>query len=74
MIKSVAQALPNYTLSTFEVPTKTSEKLDFITRKFWLNPKKRPEDTLHGNHGIIYAKIRRMGVSGLDTLKILIKP
>ena len=40
MIKSVSQALPTYTLSTFEVPERTSEKLDSITRRFWWNPKK----------------------------------
>jgi hypothetical protein len=40
MIKSVAQALPTYTLSTFEIPERTSEKLDSITGRFWWNPKK----------------------------------
>lgn len=40
MIKAVAQASPIYTLSTFEVLAKTSEKLDAITRRFWWNPKR----------------------------------
>jgi hypothetical protein len=40
MIKSVAQAFPTYTLSTFEVPAKTCDKLDSIARRFWWNSKK----------------------------------
>jgi hypothetical protein len=39
MIKSVAQALPTYTLSTFEVPKKICENLDAVMRRFWWNPK-----------------------------------
>uniref|UniRef100_A0A2N9ED89 Reverse transcriptase zinc-binding domain-containing protein n=1 Tax=Fagus sylvatica TaxID=28930 RepID=A0A2N9ED89_FAGSY len=39
MIKSVAQALPTYTMSTFEVPKKICENLDAVTRRFWWNPK-----------------------------------
>jgi hypothetical protein len=39
MIKSVAQVLPTYTMSTFEVPKKICENLDAVTRRFWWNPK-----------------------------------
>jgi hypothetical protein len=40
MIKSVAQALPTYTFSTFDVPNTICEKLDAVTWRFWWNPKK----------------------------------
>ena len=39
MIKSVAQVLPTYTMSTFEVPKFFCENLDAVTRRFWWNPK-----------------------------------
>jgi hypothetical protein len=45
LIKSVAQALPTYTMSTFEVPTTIWTKIDFATRRFWWNPK-----TSSGSH------------------------
>jgi hypothetical protein len=35
MIKSVAQALPMYTFSTFDVPKGVCDKLDSTTRRFW---------------------------------------
>ena len=34
LIKTVAQALPTYTMSTFDIPTKVCDKLDALTRKF----------------------------------------
>uniref|UniRef100_A0A2N9I5P8 Reverse transcriptase domain-containing protein n=1 Tax=Fagus sylvatica TaxID=28930 RepID=A0A2N9I5P8_FAGSY len=40
LIKSVAQALPNYTFSSFDVPGSVCNKLDAVTRRFWWNPKK----------------------------------
>jgi hypothetical protein len=40
LIKSVAQALPTYTFSTFDVPTMVCDKLDATIRRFWWNPKK----------------------------------
>lgn len=40
LIKSVAQAIPSYTFSTFDVPTIVCDKLDSTTRRFWWNPKK----------------------------------
>uniref|UniRef100_A0A2N9ISW0 Reverse transcriptase zinc-binding domain-containing protein n=1 Tax=Fagus sylvatica TaxID=28930 RepID=A0A2N9ISW0_FAGSY len=40
LIKSVAQALPTYTFSTFDVPTVVCDKLDATIRRFWWNPKK----------------------------------
>ena len=40
LIKSVAQAIPSYTFSTFDVPTTVCDKLDSTTRRFWWNPKK----------------------------------
>jgi hypothetical protein len=39
MIKSVAQALPTYTMSTFEIPKKVCDNLDSQMRTFWRNPK-----------------------------------
>ena len=39
LIKTVAQALPTYTMSSFDIPTKVCDKLDALTRKFWWNPK-----------------------------------
>ena len=40
LIKSVAQALPTYAFSTFDVPTLVCDKLDATIRRFWWNPKK----------------------------------
>ena len=40
LIKFVAQALPTYSFSTFDVPTVGCDKLDAMTRRFWWNPKK----------------------------------
>ena len=40
LIKSVAQAIPTYTFSTFHVPTAVCDKLDATTRRFWWSPKK----------------------------------
>ena len=40
LIKSVAQALPNYTFLSFDVPGSVCNKLDAVTRRFWWNPKK----------------------------------
>ena len=34
LINSVAQALPNYTLSSFNIPEKICDKLDYLTRRF----------------------------------------
>jgi hypothetical protein len=35
MIKSVAQALPTYVMSTFEVLNKICESMDALNRRFW---------------------------------------
>uniref|UniRef100_A0A2N9H0H1 aminobutyraldehyde dehydrogenase n=1 Tax=Fagus sylvatica TaxID=28930 RepID=A0A2N9H0H1_FAGSY len=40
LIKSVAQALPTYTFSCFDIPTTVCDKLDATSRRFWWNPKK----------------------------------
>uniref|UniRef100_A0A2N9EEZ1 Reverse transcriptase domain-containing protein n=1 Tax=Fagus sylvatica TaxID=28930 RepID=A0A2N9EEZ1_FAGSY len=40
LIKTVAQAIPTYTFSTFDVPNVICDKLDAATRRFWWNPKK----------------------------------
>ena len=34
LITSVAQAIPNYTMSTFSIPSKICDKLDSDTRRF----------------------------------------
>lgn len=34
LINSAAQALPNYTLSSFNIPEKICDKLDSLTRRF----------------------------------------
>ncbi|XP_030923019.1 uncharacterized protein LOC115949894 [Quercus lobata] len=41
LIKSVAQAIPNYTLSSFNVPNIICDKMDAITRRFWWKPKEK---------------------------------
>lgn len=35
MIKSVLQALPIYTMSTFKIPTRICKEMDDIVRRFW---------------------------------------
>jgi hypothetical protein len=40
LIKIVAQALPSYTFSSFDVPVNVCNKLDDASRRFWWNPKK----------------------------------
>ena len=40
LIKSVAQPLPYYTFSSFDVPSKVYDKLDATMRRFLWNPKK----------------------------------
>ncbi len=40
-MKSVAQALPTYTMSTFELPSKICDNLDALMCRFWWNPKKQ---------------------------------
>ena len=39
LIKAVAQSIPTYAMSTFEVPTTVCNKLDASVRRFWWNPK-----------------------------------
>ena len=39
LIKFVAQALPNYTMSAFSVPNTICDKLDSLTRRFWWKPR-----------------------------------
>lgn len=34
LINLVAQSMPNYTISTFSIPTKVCDKLDSLTRRF----------------------------------------
>lgn len=41
LINSVAQSLPNYTMSTFNIPNKVCDKLDSLTRRFWWKPKQQ---------------------------------
>ena len=41
LINSVAQALPNYTISSFNIPEKICDKLDSLTRRFWWKPKEK---------------------------------
>ena len=41
LIKLVAQNIPTYTLSAFNVPANTYNKLDVATRQFWWKPKDR---------------------------------
>ena len=40
LIKSVAQAIPTYSMSTFNIPDKICDKLDAATKRFWWRPKK----------------------------------
>ena len=40
-INLVVQTIPNYTMSTFNVPTMVCDKLDSLARKFWWKPKER---------------------------------
>ena len=37
-INSVAQTIPNYTMSTFNIPSKVCDKVDSLTRRFWWKP------------------------------------
>ena len=40
LICSVAQSIPNYSMSTFNIPKKMCDNLDSLSRRFWWNPKK----------------------------------
>ena len=40
LICSVAQSIPNYSMSTFSIPKKVCDNLDSLSRRFWWNPKK----------------------------------
>ncbi|KAK9992541.1 hypothetical protein SO802_027526 [Lithocarpus litseifolius] len=39
LIKSVAQAIPNYPMSSFKIPSGVCDKLDTLSRRFWWKPK-----------------------------------
>lgn len=41
LINLVTQAIPNYTLSAFNVPTKNCNKMDALFRRFWWKPNER---------------------------------
>ena len=49
LINSVAQAIPNYTLSSFNVPAKNCDKLDALLRRFWWKPKDKDSRFLAWN-------------------------
>lgn len=40
LINSMAQTLPDYTMTTFSIPNKVCNNLDSLTRRFWWEPKK----------------------------------
>jgi len=40
LLKTVAQAIPTYRLSTFDAPAKVCNNLDSLMKKFWWIPKK----------------------------------
>ena len=39
LFSTVAQTIPIYTMSTFNIPNKVCDKLDSLTRRFWWKPK-----------------------------------
>ena len=41
LINSVAQTIPIYTMSTFNIPNKVCDKLDLMARRFWWKPNQR---------------------------------
>ena len=41
LINSVAQTIPNFTPSAFNIPEKICDKLDSLTRRFWWKPKEK---------------------------------
>ena len=41
LINSIAQAIPNYTLSSFNIFDNICDKLDSLSRRFWWNQKER---------------------------------
>ena len=41
LINTVAQFIPNYTMSTFSIPNSVCDKLDSLTRRFWWKPKQQ---------------------------------
>ena len=41
LINSVAQTIPNYTMFSFNIPSKVCDKLDSLTRRFWWKPNQR---------------------------------
>ena len=41
LINSVAQTIPIYPMSTFDIPNKVCDKLDSLARRFWWKPSQR---------------------------------
>lgn len=41
LINSTAQSLPNYIMSTFNIPNKVCDKLDSLIKRFWWKPKQQ---------------------------------
>jgi hypothetical protein len=40
LIKSVAMAIPSYSMAAFQLPKSLCEEMDFCVKRFWWAPKK----------------------------------
>ena len=73
LIKSVTNALPTYTFSTFNISHKVCDKLDASTRRFWWNPKRSKVDIWYGNLRTSYVSQIEVEDLGLENLKCSMK-
>ena len=69
VIKSVAQAIPNYSMSSFDIPNKICDNLDALSRRFCRfggDPKRRRAGTQLGMTGISYVNLKLEAGWGLE--------
>ena len=69
----MAQALPTYTMSTFDIPTKACDKLDALTRKFGGIQKTQMEGIWLGWLGKNYVYLKELEGWDSKRASILIK-
>lgn len=68
LIKSVASALPNYTMSFFQLPIQLVKEIEQVIARFWW----RDQKTKKGVHWLAWNKVsKRKSVGGLGFKEII---